>query len=316
MNKQKPEQSLEDEKALIFKVDRFATHDGPGIRTTVFFKGCAMRCKWCSNPESQKVIPELGLLKSKCISCGYCIDICPHKALHFHEEIIEVDFDKCDNCLVCTGVCPTKALYAYGYEVSVSDLMHILSRDRHIYQESGGGVTCTGGEPFLQHSFLQKFLKSCKKSGINTVVESSGNVNLHAYESVLPYVDWLYFDLKHSDSAKHIEATGCNNDLIHKNLFYASKFMEKNKKTLIIRQVVVPGINDDKWIEGMIDLVKKLPYVTALEFLPYHNYGMDKYSSLGMQYELKDVLPVKDEMLNKYKKMAEDQGLKCSIGRL
>ncbi len=304
------------DQAFIFKIDRYATHDGPGIRTTIFFKGCLMNCTWCSNPESQKTTAELGFLKMKCVGCGTCINSCHADALSLKDEKATINRELCDNCFDCVPVCPSNALQIYGYEATLPELMDILNRDRHIYRRSGGGVTLTGGEPTLQYSFVKKLLEECRRVGIHTTLETCGFSSPEDFKQLLPYVNWLYFDLKHCDPDHHRKVTGNSNKIILQNLTFASHYMQEHGKPLVVRQVVVPGINDTQWIGRMVELISQLPYVTAMEFLPYHNYGMDKYAAIGKVYDLTDVRPPAESDLKTYVEMAEARGLKCTIGGL
>ena len=301
--------------AAIWKIDRFATHDGPGIRTNVYFKGCLLRCRWCSNPEGQEQQDQLGFLANKCNGCGLCFDLCPRRAIDVVDGRPVVDFIACNVCGDCARVCGPKALLIYGGHYSLSELMDIVERDRHIYRRSGGGITLTGGEPLLQHEFAQRLLAICHEVGIHTVVETCGCVDHTIFHESLENIDWLFFDLKHVDDGKHRQLTGRSNDLILKNLQTASSFFREKERTLVIRQVIVPGLNDAANILAVAQLAAGLPRVDSIELLPYHDYGLHKYATLGRAVVEEPVPPSVDE-LHEYQGIIRGYGIECSIGGL
>lgn len=313
------ENAIEDPgllKAAIWKIDRFAIHDGPGIRTNIYFKGCPLRCLWCSNPEGQRQDEELGFSEIKCTGCGLCFNMCPQGAIKATDKVPVVEFAKCNLCGQCVSICPTGAFFVYGGSYTVSQLMDIIERDRHIYRRSGGGITCTGGEPLLQAEFLRSLLAECHEVGIHTVVETSGCVSKLEFKATLANIDWLFFDLKHIDSAEHKKLAGRDNKIIHENLRTASSVLGKDGRALIIRQVVVPGLNDESNIRALAILAKGLPHLNYIELLPYHNYGMNKYQTLGHKYQLEEILPPPEEKLTEYQEIIEGYGITCKIGGL
>ena len=252
--------------AAIWKIDSFTIHDGPGIRTNVYFQGCPLGCLWCSNPEGQHQEAEPGFINARCRT--------------------------------------------------LSQLMDIIERDRHIYRRSGGGITCTGGETFLQAAFLRALLARCHEVGIHTAVETCGCVGKAEFKATLSDIDWLFFDLKHLDSAEHKRLTGRSNRIILDNLFTASSVLGKAGKILVIRQVVVPGLNDEGNIRALAELARGLPWVHYIELLPYHNYGMNKYQKIGLKYQLEDITPPSEAKLKEYQEIIESYGITCKIGGL
>lgn len=303
-------------KAAIWKIDRFAIHDGPGIRTNIYFKGCPLRCHWCSNPEGQSQGNELGFSINKCTSCGLCVNICPQGAIKSQYGTPIPDFDKCDLCGKCIEVCSPGALYVYGGYYTLSQIIDIAERDRHIYRRSGGGITCTGGEPLIQTNFVQKLLAKCHEVGIHTVVETCGYISRNKFRNTLTNVDWLFFDLKHISNDRHRELTGKGNIIILDNLQTASTVLREAGKTLVIRQVIVPGLNDEENITAVARLASKLPHVEMIELLPYHNYGMHKYETLGRNYKFEYLTPPPEDKLIEYKEIIESYGVTCKIGGL
>ncbi len=303
-------------KAIIWKIDRFAIHDGPGIRTNIYFKGCPLRCIWCSNPEGQGKVMEIGFSASRCTGCGLCYDICPKGAIKPENGLATLDFAKCNLCGQCFTVCPAGALYIYGNFYTLPQIMDIIERDRYIYRRSGGGITCTGGEPLLQAKFITGLLAACREAGIHTAVETCGCVSSTDFQAALANIDWLFFDLKHIDSSRHRKLTGQDNALILDNLRLASSFLSKKEKTLVIRQVVVPGLNDGSNIRALAGLAGELPHVDIIELIPYHNYGMHKYQTLGRRYQLEETAYPPEDRLTEYKDTIESYGIKCIIGGL
>jgi pyruvate formate lyase activating enzyme len=307
--------SQPEPSAAIWKIDRFAIHDGPGIRTNVYFKGCPLRCLWCSNPEGQMSHDQLGLLAAKCTGCGRCFDVCAPGALEAVDGRPAVDFAACDVCGDCVPVCAPGALFVYGGTYTLSQLMDIVERDRHVYRRSGGGITLTGGEPLLQHDFAQQLLGACHKVGIHTVVETCGCIGSPVFLESLREIDWLFFDLKHIDPVEHRRLTGRSNDMILENLRTASSFFREKDRKLVLRQVVVPGLNDGENITALARLAAGLPRVDMIELLPCHNYGTDKYATLGWSLPEELVVP-SVELLDKYRDTIEGYGVPCRIGGL
>ena len=298
-------------QGILWKIDRNATHDGPGIRTTFYFKGCPLRCKWCSNPEGQPPDPILIFQQSKCNDCDICIEACPVHALERQGATeIRIQRSKCDLCGDCVSACPTEALQIVGRSYTVPDLLQILDRDRMIHRRSGGGVTCTGGDPLDQGEFLLELLDACQRQGIHTAVETSAYANEDLFQRMLQLVDLLLVDIKHIDPQRHLELTGKNNDLILANTRLASGVLQARGRALFIRQVLVPGITDGQSIDDLGDLLVSLPYVTAVELLAYHNYGVPKYDLLGFTYSLKYIEQLTAEEMGKHKKVLREKGLK------
>lgn len=300
--------------AVLFNIDRYAVSDGPGIRTNIYFKGCGMRCLWCANPESQRHSVDISFHSAKCICCGRCLKVCPHGCISILKGKTKVDFKNCNSCGKCTDVCPSKALLKYGRIYTLAEVIDKIRRDAHIYRQSGGGVTCSGGEPMLQHEFLKEVLKYCRSMGIHTAVESCGFVDTGIFLECIPLVDCLFIDLKHMDEEIHHKLTGNGNALIHKNLVAASEAFKNSGKDLVVRQVVVPGLTDGENIKNLIDYVNTLPFVSYIELLPYHNYGVNKYEALGREYLLNDIALPKPADLESYCEYAEAKGLICRIG--
>lgn len=264
--------------AIIINVQRFSIHDGPGIRTTVFFKGCNLRCLWCHNPESQSARPERMFYKHKCVGCGACRAVC------------DVAFGSgCDACGTCTSVCLYGAREISGRTVSVDELLSEIKKDKDFYEVSNGGVTFSGGEPLLQFDFLFEILRQCKESGIRTAIETAGNVPWERIEALIPYLDDILFDIKAIDESKHVALTGVTNRVILKN---AEKLRNTVPEKVLFRMPVVPGYNDSE-----IDEVVKFVNGHRLELMPYHTIGVGKYEALGVEYALRDVKPPESSLI-------------------
>ena len=294
-------------RGIIWKIDRFAQHDGPGIRTALYFKGCTLKCLWCSNPEGQTTELSLVLTKTKCNGCGRCVKACASQAIELLQStdrvMIQVDRSKCTLCGSCVSVCPPDALQIWGRSYSVSEVLAILEKDRMVHKRSGGGLTCTGGEPMYQAEFLQELLEECRNRSIHTAIETSAYVDEDVFQAVLQLVDWLFIDLKNLDNNRHQMLTGKSNALILSNTRLASSILQSRNKTLVIRVVVVPGMNDGQNISDLSDFLCSLPMVTMVELLPYHCLGVHKYELLGRTYSLPEVEPPSAEVMDKYKKL-------------
>ncbi|HWQ75482.1 MAG TPA: glycyl-radical enzyme activating protein [Syntrophomonas sp.] len=279
-------------EAVIFNIQKFTVHDGPGIRTTIFFKGCPMSCLWCSNPESIKPYPQVGVFKKDCIGidvCGRCLHACPHQ----NEQILQtdngkvagIDRNKCRNCLLCAEACPNDTLKVYGRKYSLREVMKIIMEDRQFYRESNGGVTCGGGDPMFQYQFVRELFKECKRYGVHTCLESELQCKREAIEEVLPFTDLLITDIKIMDNVKHQQYTGAKNELILDNI----KFAVDQGAKVIIRTPVVPGYNND---EGNIHATARFVSeqlknkIVQFQLLPYRLLGTEKYESLGIPYPM------------------------------
>jgi len=299
-------------KGLIYDIQKFAIHDGPGIRTLVYMKGCPLKCLWCSSPHTQKFSPDLLYIESNCEPCQRCIDICPKEAIKLSDEKkIKVDRDLCDLCGQCVKACQNQALKLVGDERTVEELYQDVMKDSPFYRRSGGGVTVGGGEPTMQHEFVTAFLKECKKTFIHTALETCMYVKWEYLERILEHVDLLYFDIKHIDPRIHKEITGVSNELILENARKASEMLP-----IIIRIPLIPGLNDSE--ENLLktgNFAAELgENLLRIELLPYHTFGTGNYEQLGRDYKLKDIEPPTEEYMNELKKIIESCGVKVQIG--
>jgi len=262
----------------IFDIQRFSIHDGPGIRTTVFMKGCSLECAWCHNPESISPGMQIQTYFSKCIGCGRCFDVCTNGAHMIIDGERAYDRSLCKSCGRCAAECYSGAIVMAGREVSVDELMTEIEADMPFYKDSDGGVTFSGGEPLLQSEFVALALKRCKAEGINTAVDTAGNVKYSAFERVLPYTDLFLYDLKAMDDKLHRFLTGVSNKLLLDNL----RAIDREGATIRIRVPVITGANDhnDNFME-MAEFLSSLNCIQGVEPLPYHSLGAGKLESLG-----------------------------------
>lgn len=267
-------------KATIFDISRASYVDGPGIRTTVFFKGCNLRCAWCHNPESQSPKKEMLFYKNRCIGCGECKEKCAYS------------LEKCDLCGKCTFFCPKDAREICGKEYTIEEVIKEVLKDQALYEASGGGVTFSGGECMLQIDFLEAILKRCKEEGIHTAVDTAGHVPFSYFERILPYTDLFLYDIKCLDSEKHEKFTGVKNERILENL----EGLLKGGAAVWIRIPVIPGVNDEnEEMQGIKALLDSFEKPEKVELLPYHAMGEHKYGALGREAEVFSV-PSKERM--------------------
>ncbi len=288
---------MKDLKACIFNIQKYSIHDGPGIRTVVFFKGCPLRCSWCSNPESQDSKIQIIWDKSKCIKCLHCIDVCPQKIISLSDNNIEVRSKKCDDCLKCVNSCPNKALSVEGELLTLDQIMKEVMKDEVFYEESNGGVTLSGGEVFMQHEVASKLLKLLKEKNIHTAIETTGYISNKVFSQFINNVDLLLFDVKHYDRDKHFKATNVYNDIIIENLKYAIK----SRKDVIIRIPVIPNINYS--LEDAKEFCKLLKSINAekINLLPFHQFGQKKYTLLNKAYAFHNIKQLHEDDLFEYK---------------
>jgi pyruvate formate lyase activating enzyme len=289
----------------IFDIKRYAINDGPGIRTAVFFKGCPLECWWCHNPEGQSSQPQLMFRENRCKLARACVEVCPQTAIGWNDGPT-MDWEKCDQCGKCADVCFAGAREMVGRNVTAAEVMAEIERDVLFYDQSGGGVTFTGGEPMLQTDFLQETLFLCKEQHIRTAVDTSGHTSWENIKSILPLVDLFLYDVKLIDESRHIKYTSVTNKLILNNL---RKLAEAGRH-IIVRIPLIPGINDDdENIELYATTLAKFPSLDGAEVMPYHDIGIAKYEALGMEYKLKDLKPPTDEQVNRVEEKLSNHGV-------
>lgn len=305
--------SVLNKKGIIFDIQGHSVHDGPGVRTTVFLNGCPLKCHWCANPEGIPKSPVLLHRHKNCVLCKKCIGNCNKNAISEINNTLCVNRELCNSCteINCVRDCYFEALLISGKEMSVSDLLKILCRDRQFWG-SKGGVTFSGGEPFFQHEFLTQALIECKKLGMHTCIETSAYVRTDLFVNIIKYLDWVFVDIKHMDSNKHYELTGVTNHLIMDNIKYLAS--ESWEGFTVVRIPVVPGYNDDEEnIKNTAKFVKKIG-LEVINLLPYHSIGKSKYTQLGKEYELEGVKMPTLEHLEKLKRVVESEGVVCLVG--
>ena len=307
-------------KGIVFNIQRFTIHDGPGLRTELFLKGCPLRCEWCSNPESQIPYIQLGVYKTRCISkkkCGMCLDVCPEQALNFYRgKLTAIDRDKCIRCMACYDECPSDAIKQWGKEMSVEECMKEIMRDVGYYERSGGGVTVSGGEPLVQADFVAELFRACKEQGIQTCLESTFHMPWSEVEKVLPDTDIVISDIKHMDSETHRRYTGVGNELVLENL---KKLVDLDKE-FILRIPVIPNVNDN--MENMAAtadfILNELGgKVRTLQLLSFMRLGEEKYTSLGMPYKMEGVKMNRRSFQKRVGEFAEyfnSRGIHCLVG--
>jgi pyruvate formate lyase activating enzyme len=301
-------------KGIVFNVERFAIHDGPGIRTVVFLKGCPLRCVWCSTVDSQYLLPEMEYFADKCTGCGKCIEICTARAIYVAEDgRIITERHICNNCGKCVDACPNGARKTAGEEMIVEQVLEEVEKDIMFYSNSAGGVTLSGGEPTMQPEFSLEILKGCKRMGIHTAIETCGYVEWDILDEMLRYLDFVYMDIKHMSPEEHKRLTSKKNSLILAN---ARKVAEKYPdKPFVIRIPVIPGCNDsDENIAGTAQFVGKLEGTHRIELLPYHRLGVPKYGALSKDYALSDLQSLSEDRMNALVALVESYGIEAQIG--
>jgi pyruvate formate lyase activating enzyme len=296
---------------IVFNINRYAIHDGPGIRTTVFLKGCPLNCWWCHNPESMSPYPEFSLRLSRCIRCGTCVEKCPHQALSMTDEEIETNPVACKLCFECAEACPAEAREVVGRTMTVEEVMVEIKKDVPFYDESAGGVTFSGGEPLMQPAFLIELLDACGELDLHRVVDTSGHAPKGAMREVAKRTDLFLYDLKHMDPEVHRRYTGVGNELILENL----RVLSCGNVPLRVRFPLVPGVNDDrKNVESMAIFLQKLHRVLDLDILPYHDVAISKYKRFGYNNRLGQIAPPSPDHVKNIAALLSSYGLCVTIG--
>ncbi len=295
----------------IFNIQRYSLHDGPGIRTILFLKGCGLRCKWCGNPESQQAQPQVMFIKSRCINCRACERVCPVNAIVF-EENRRIDASKCIHCGACAKACAAGALEMTGRKITVRGAFDEIKKDEIYYSYSGGGVTLSGGEPILQPDFAREVLKACRLSGWNTAIETGLFVGRDAIAKVLPYTDVFLADFKLFDSGSHRIYTGQANEKIKDNF----KYISDNGGNIIMRIPLITTINDARGnLTKTAEFAKELGTVEEVDLLPYHRLGVNKYERLGRAYQVPEDIKRPDaEDINESAEVFRKYGFRVKIG--
>ena len=298
------------EMGVVFDIKRYAIHDGPGIRTTIFLKGCPLDCPWCHNPEGKNPEPEHMWWENRCLGCGSCVEACPEDAITMTGSLY-IDPERCVMCGACAEACVAEALEVVGREASVEEVMEVVRRDAVFYEESGGGVTFSGGEPTMQPVFLLELLRACKEEGFHTAVDTSGMTERESLLGIAEHVDLFLYDLKFMDDEAHRKYTGRSNALVLENL----RALDEAGAKVIVRIPLIPGVNDDvDEVEKLGEFVSGLKGVREVCILPYHKAGTEKLGRLLIHREPFVCEPPADDKLEQVKGILERHGLKVRTG--
>lgn len=286
---------------IIFNIQKFSLNDGPGIRTVVFFKGCPLRCSWCANPESQEIRPQILWNSEKCLRCNTCVKSCPNSAVKNSGGTITINSQlcSCPERKICVEKCPAHALTVEGEEKTVDEIIQVVMQDKDFYEESGGGVTLSGGEVMMQAEFAIELLKALKERKIHTAIETTGFVSSEKFSRVIEFIDLILFDIKHWNETKHKKGTGVSNNQIFRNM----KLAIETGKDILFRLPVIPNYNnslDDA--KGFVNRLKEIG-ARKVQLLPFHQFGENKYKSLGREYKFSNVKALHSEDLQEFQKI-------------
>ncbi|HWQ47271.1 MAG TPA: glycyl-radical enzyme activating protein [Longilinea sp.] len=295
---------------MIFDIKRYSINDGPGIRTTVFLKGCPLSCWWCHNPESQRSDPEIIYRVNRCRRCAACVRVCPQEALQLTPDGLVTNRSRCDICGMCAQVCYYSARERLGYNISIDALLTQIERDIPFFDQSSGGVTFSGGEPLLQPEFLAEALHACRMHEIHTTVDTCGLADWEVFQRILPDVNLFLYDLKLMDAELHQRYTGATNELILNNL----RILSEHGAAVIVRIPLIPGVNDDEEnLHKSGEFLSGLPHPVGVELIGYHEIAQTKYEGLGMPYRAADIKPPSKEAMHKASEILSQYVLQVTL---
>jgi pyruvate formate lyase activating enzyme len=301
-----------DLKGLVFNIERFSVHDGPGIRTLVFLKGCPLSCRWCANPEGIAARPQVVFLPESCIGCASCKAVCPEDAIiRTSDGMITMASEHCNHCGTCVTACPSLARKVYGRSMSINEVFEEIYKDFPFYRRSGGGVTLSGGEPLMQKEFTYALLKFCSQHHIHTAAETCGFADWETVSHTFEFADLILFDFKHVHPLKHTKFTGVDNGKILENM----RKLNEQGKDMIIRVPVIPGFNDSaEEMESMAKFISQLKRPPPCHLLPYHALGVSKYKHLGTEPKTRDAEGPSKETMQEFLGIWNRHGIATQIG--
>jgi pyruvate formate lyase activating enzyme len=306
-------QEISSQRAIITNIQGFSIHDGPGIRTVVFLKGCPLSCPWCANPECLSETPMIGFIRTLCAKCGKCLEVCPNDAIRMVDGEHRIDYSRCNSCGDCKDQCYYGALVRYGESMTLAEVWDAVRRDKIFYDESGGGVTVSGGEPLLRAEFVRELFSLCRQEGIDTCVETCGMVDRDSLLEVMPVTDHFLFDLKHMDPDTHRNYTGQSNQQILRN----AALLADQAADVIFRQPLIPGVNDSvQNIEATARFLTRLGKSAArLEIMPYHRMGQSKYTAFNLKNAMDEQGAADAGQVEAVRQAYLKYGINCTVSR-